>query len=78
MENMVPQIPNFAATPIKRAKKDVSDTNTTPSTISSDLLTMNNVDDKSPFINHLLGPLGGNIVESPPTPAPVYAAGMSI
>ena len=74
---MIPQIPNFAPVPSKKVKKQEYVPNTTDSEMSSggNMLTIDTMGDIPPFVSQLLGPLGDNVVESPPTPAPVYSAG---
>ena len=72
-----PQIPGYTATPPKKAKRtngitgilldETQNVTEVPST--------NNQDSDSAFVSQLLGPLSGNMDESPPTPAPIYSAG---
>ena len=74
---MIPQIPNFSASPAKKSKP-------TPTPYSQDYdeaegpatsIPARAADQDSAFVSRLLGPLSGNIDESPPTPSPIYAAG---
>ena len=60
-----PQIPVYTASPPKKAKKSKN----------TDSVVADIVENDSVFVSRLLGPLDGNIDESPLTPAPVYSSG---
>ena len=72
-----PQIPGYTAPPPKKAKKSksVDRVITAESGQSTAVSSSDIVENDSVFVSRLLGPLDGSIVESPPTPAPVYSSG---
>ena len=77
MEATVPQIPNFADPPSKKSRGSTCpyDSKSKSASASIELMQEDVSESESAFVSQLLGPLNGNLVESPPTPAPVYAAG---
>ena len=77
MEDISHQIPEYSASSSKKARTTATaySTNYAEPNDNTDLGSMTTIDQDSAFVSRLLGPLDGNITESPPTPAPIYAAG---